>query len=524
MPHSVFISYSHDSDAHREFVRGIADRLRADGLNCQIDQYINGFPPEGWQRWMETQVEQADFVLLVCTETYLKRYRGQDADGGRGVNFEGVVISQTLYDHYYRNTKFIPVIPETGSLDHVPLPLKGFSTYVLPRDYTPLYRVLTDQPATPAPEIGELRYLPPEKEGGLALRIDFENETIEAASYTTLPVAAVKAKLKELQAELHNEKRTNNNLNELINRYQDEIQEWKEKYEEALDQNTEDLHKEPDNPLLLAEREALEDGDFELTAQLRESYYRKQLKDKRAEQQTRLQAFEQQLADENRVLSHEALIAGERWKSANKISRALPLYQEAVEIDPANREAWRQITLTAQKLGKTLLALESICCLKKLLDPEVDSRWFTIVLNDEGDVLVSLGQSLAAINCYQTSMKFRVKLVETEPENTEWQRDLSVSHNKVGDMHKANGDGIKALKAYEDGLAIAKTLAELDPKMVQWQTDLVVSYYKLSQLKPDESKMLLGDALAILKRLDNEGRLEVEKQAWIPALEGLIGQ
>lgn len=253
---------------------------------------------------METQVEQADFVLLVCTETYLKRYRGQDADGGRGVNFEGVVISQTLYDHYYRNTKFIPVIPETGSLENVPLPLKGFSTYVLPRDYTPLYRVLTDQPATPAPEIGAVKYLPPEKSGGLALRIDFENETIEAASYTTLPVAAVKAKLNELQAELHNEKRTNNNLNDLINRYQDEIQEWKEKYEEALDQNTEDLHKEPDNPLLLAEREALEDGDFELTAQLRERYYRKQLKDKRADQQARLQAFEQQLADENRVLSH----------------------------------------------------------------------------------------------------------------------------------------------------------------------------------------------------------------------------
>jgi len=154
MPHSIFISYSHDSDAHREFVRGIADRLRADGLNCLIDQYINGFPPEGWQRWMETQVEQADFVLLVCTETYLKRYRGQDSDGGRGVNFEGVVISQTLYDHYYRNTKFIPVIPEMGSLDNVPLPLKGFSTYVLPQDYTQLYRVLTDQPATPAPELG----------------------------------------------------------------------------------------------------------------------------------------------------------------------------------------------------------------------------------------------------------------------------------------------------------------------------------------------------------------------------------
>lgn len=167
---SVFISYSHDSDSHRQFVRSIADQLRADGLNCQIDQYINGFPAEGWQRWMEMQVEQADFVLLVCTKQYLHRYRGQAPDGGRGVNFEGLVISQTLYDHYYRNTKFIPVIPEVGSLEHVPLPLKGYSTYALPRDYMDVYRVLTAQHATPAPEIGEERMLgsTPENSGLIA--------------------------------------------------------------------------------------------------------------------------------------------------------------------------------------------------------------------------------------------------------------------------------------------------------------------------------------------------------------------
>lgn len=141
----IFISYSHDSELHREFVRGISDRLRQEGLDCLIDQYINGFPPEGWQCWMENQIEAADFVLLVCTETYLRRYRKQETEGGRGVTFEGVVISQTLYDHYYRNTKFIPMIPTHGSLDHVPLTLKPYSTYCLPSDYDKLYRVLTGQ-------------------------------------------------------------------------------------------------------------------------------------------------------------------------------------------------------------------------------------------------------------------------------------------------------------------------------------------------------------------------------------------
>ena len=156
----VFISYSHDSDAHREFVRGISDRLRNEGLDCLIDLYVNGFPPEGWQRWMENQIEAADFVLLVCTETYLRRYRGQETDGGRGVTFEGVVISQTLYDHYYRNTKFIPLIPTHGSLEHVPLTLKPYSTYCLPSDYDKLYRVLTGQAEYIAPPLGEIRSMP----------------------------------------------------------------------------------------------------------------------------------------------------------------------------------------------------------------------------------------------------------------------------------------------------------------------------------------------------------------------------
>lgn len=157
----VFISYSHDSQPHSDFVRGLADQLRIDGLDCLIDQYVNGFPPEGWQRWMENQIETADFVLLVCTATYLRRYRGQETDGGKGVTFEGVVISQTLYDLYYRNTKFVPVLPEGGDFEHVPLPLKSYTAYTLPQQYDSLYRYLTAQPEYLAPAVGNRRIMPP---------------------------------------------------------------------------------------------------------------------------------------------------------------------------------------------------------------------------------------------------------------------------------------------------------------------------------------------------------------------------
>jgi len=38
----VFISYSHDSEEHRQRVLEFSDQLRDDGVDCWLDQYING--------------------------------------------------------------------------------------------------------------------------------------------------------------------------------------------------------------------------------------------------------------------------------------------------------------------------------------------------------------------------------------------------------------------------------------------------------------------------------------------------
>lgn len=153
-PVRVFISYSHDDEAHRAFVLGLAHRLRAEGVDAWIDQYVPGFPAEGWQRWMEKEIERADFVLLVCTPLYLKRFRGEDREGGRGVNFEGLIISQTLYSAYYQNTKFIPVLPIQGKVEHVPIALRTHTYTLDEAGYLELYRLLTAQ-FIPPPPLGE---------------------------------------------------------------------------------------------------------------------------------------------------------------------------------------------------------------------------------------------------------------------------------------------------------------------------------------------------------------------------------
>jgi len=160
-PPKVLISYSHDSAQHKDLVLKFSNQLCEDGIDCTIDQYLNGSPPEGWVLWMEKQIEESDFVLMMCTPTYLKRFRREDKGAGRGVTFEGLVITQHLYDNYFRNTKFIPLIPDHGNADKdVPTILKSYNTYRISSDYEKLYRILTGQPEVLKPSLGSRKRLP----------------------------------------------------------------------------------------------------------------------------------------------------------------------------------------------------------------------------------------------------------------------------------------------------------------------------------------------------------------------------
>jgi len=46
-PTRVFISYSHDSEPHRERVLALSERLRRDGVETILDRYVQGSPTEG---------------------------------------------------------------------------------------------------------------------------------------------------------------------------------------------------------------------------------------------------------------------------------------------------------------------------------------------------------------------------------------------------------------------------------------------------------------------------------------------
>jgi SEFIR domain len=158
----VFISYSHDSPGHRDRVLNLANRLRADGVDAIVDHYVQ-FPPAGWPTWCDAEIRRADFVLMVCTETYLRRVNGEEEEGkGTGVLWEARLIRQHLYDAGADNFKFVPILLADRSSSHVPGLVKGATIYSVetPEGYEALLRLLTDQPLTPMPPLGPRRSLP----------------------------------------------------------------------------------------------------------------------------------------------------------------------------------------------------------------------------------------------------------------------------------------------------------------------------------------------------------------------------
>ncbi|WP_291995398.1 SEFIR domain-containing protein [Candidatus Accumulibacter sp. ACC003] len=149
----VFISYSHDSDAHCRRVRALAEQLRGEpGVAVVIDwDMLPGGPAEGWPQWSERQVIEADLVLVACTAPYGQRYEGNQPFGeGLGAVCEAAAIRQSLYEragcnHYIRVVLFDAIDDE-----HIPTQLKRYHFFVSPRDQAALVDWLHGKPSSAA--------------------------------------------------------------------------------------------------------------------------------------------------------------------------------------------------------------------------------------------------------------------------------------------------------------------------------------------------------------------------------------
>ena len=78
-------------------------------------------------------------------------------------------------------------------------------------------------------------------------------------------------------------------------------------------------------------------------------------------------------------------------------------------------------------------------------------------------------------------MLFR-SLAAADPANTEWQRDLSISHERLGDVAVAAGDLAAARAAYQASLNIRTQLVAADPANTEWQREREAMRQKIDGL------------------------------------------
>ncbi|MCK4462103.1 MAG: toll/interleukin-1 receptor domain-containing protein [candidate division Zixibacteria bacterium] len=151
----VFVSYSHDSPEHKQWVAELSSRLRHDGINVILDQWDLS-PGEDITMFIENGLAQSDRVLIICTEQYVRK-----ADAGKGgVGYERMIVTVELVQDC-GTQKFIPVVRQKGKKSVLPkfmgsrffVNLSSDEEYA--REYDLLLRELHKQPAERKPALGK---------------------------------------------------------------------------------------------------------------------------------------------------------------------------------------------------------------------------------------------------------------------------------------------------------------------------------------------------------------------------------
>lgn len=113
-PPSVFISYSHDSEAHKAWVLRLAVDLRERGVDATLDQWELA-PGQDVAAFMQAGILEADRVLMICSNIYVKKAE----TGIGGVGFERLIVTGEVV-HNIDTRKFIPLVRDNQDEPRIP--------------------------------------------------------------------------------------------------------------------------------------------------------------------------------------------------------------------------------------------------------------------------------------------------------------------------------------------------------------------------------------------------------------------
>ena len=178
---------------------------------------------------------------------------------------------------------------------------------------------------------------------------------------------------------------------------------------------------------------------------------------------------QRQRADEQtrRAEEHQLDLLTAIWKLTDVIRR------EREQLKPSTEEKLMEL------LGENVELLDKITEQKGATAEAL--RTTSVTWTSIGDIRLE-SNARKAVEAYRSGLKIDERLVQKDPNNRQWQHDLSVSYNKIGRALEKQNRLPEALENYQKGLAIRKRLAEEGRKDDERRRDLAFNYGKIAEV------------------------------------------
>jgi hypothetical protein len=166
----VFVSYSHESDAHKNWVLKLASDLRTRGIDAMLDVW--DLKPGGDVGQFMEHLASVHRVVIVCSDDYVRKA----AAGKGGVGYETMLVTAEILENR-GIVKFMPILRNNAA--KILPPFLGTRLWIDFEDdrlyeqrLDELARAIHETPLTPKPPLGPNPY----SSSGSAVRDVFSDE------------------------------------------------------------------------------------------------------------------------------------------------------------------------------------------------------------------------------------------------------------------------------------------------------------------------------------------------------------
>ena len=117
---TCFISYSWDTEEHKQWVIKLSTSLQENGVKTYIDQW-DVHPGADLIQYMEESIRESNYVILVCTPSFAnKANKGQG-----GVGYEKSIVTGEIFHGASSPGKFVPILRSGTPQNSLPSYLKN---------------------------------------------------------------------------------------------------------------------------------------------------------------------------------------------------------------------------------------------------------------------------------------------------------------------------------------------------------------------------------------------------------------